>query len=122
MSKFKNEDRLTLSREYYIADYAKSKFLVSDLSQTVYTYSLTTLKPIITFIPTNMQRSDMSNNLSNNFGYRVRTLSELIKYGNKILSNSNKYRKKIKSFRKENIYNLGKSVKAMSKFIDKIIQ
>lgn len=121
MNKFKNESRVIWSKDYYINDYARSKFIISDLSQTIYTYSFTTLKPVISFISSNIQESHISNDMANNIGHRVRTLNELIEKSNDILSNLTKYSKKIERFRKENIYNVGNSFKTLEQNIDEIV-
>ncbi len=117
MSRFIENDRVIMSTEYYINDYARSKFMVSDLSQTVYTYSMTTLKPIIVFA--NLNKKDKYS--TKKFGYRVETLKQLVKCTNKVLKSSIKYKNNIKLFRKKNIYNIGKSMESLVKVIDKIV-
>lgn len=121
MAKFSNEPRVILSKNDYIDDYVQSKFMVSDLSQTPYTYSLATLKPIVVFVASSIKRGGVSNDFANNFGFHVETLTQLVSKAKKLNKNINKFEIKIKKYRDNNIFNIGKSIKVLIKSIEQIV-
>ena len=120
MQKFKNESRIILSDDY-IKDYKRAKVMVSDLSQTPYTFSLTTLKPIVTFVPSTQKRGSLDSELADKFGFRIKNLSAMVDKIKYLLKYNNKFSKKIEKYRDKNIYNIKNSTQCLIEEVYKIV-
>jgi hypothetical protein len=107
LDKFSYSNRLIISDDNYLEDYAKSKFMVTDTSTTAFTYSMSTLKPIIAVHPF-LEQTIYSSHFSS-IGKVVTNMKDMITAGNDFIENSAGYLKSIEEYRKDNIFNIGKS-------------
>ena len=98
----------------------KSKLLITDISDTAFTYSMTTLKPSI-FITPGVEINSFVRPI-NEVGFEVKTLNELCERVEFCLKNDKILKDNIKTFRDENIFNVGKSEQYLIDNINYILE
>ena len=116
---------IDLSSSYFYS-YKNSDLMITDFSGTSYTYSFSTLKPVIFFSPNEMQLKSMSISKLNFFKDRNKiglitvNQNRLIKDIFFIYKNLNSFKKMIKFIRKKRIKFFGKSETRTLKLIKDI--
>ena len=118
--KFKDNPRVHINKIDMHKAYVKSKFLITDVSDTAFTYSFTTLKPSIFYVPYKKIKS--KNQPTNIVGVEIRSLDKMCKNINKILKNSKKFKKQIKRYRDKTYLNLLNSEQYLIDNIDYILE
>ncbi len=113
---FKNNKKIFLNySQSYLEYYIRSKFMITDFSDTAFTYSFTTLKPSVFFDPFKILKN------TEKVGKTVKTMSELIEAGKEFLKNKSIYKEKIEDFRNNAVANIGKSSEYLINNIDYIL-
>jgi hypothetical protein len=126
--KFRNYENFKLDNQIsYLNSFIYSDFMITDLSSTAYTYSFSTLKPVLFF-------SNNEKKLKKQFFFKTNYFSDRIKIGlicnnikllphliMKLLSKKNSLKKKIFNLRSKKIQNLYLSKQKTLETIHKII-
>ena len=103
----------------------RSKFLITDLSDTAFTYSFTTLKPTISLIYYDYKWKSSIGGFNREFrnyiGFIAKNLNEMIKFGKKFLKDNINFRNKILEIRDKFVLHIGKSGEYLIKNIDFIL-
>ena len=125
--KFENNKKIIFNYEQkYLDKYLKSKLMITDISDTAFTYSFTTLKPTISFIPFNYPKKSSIGGFNREYrdyiGYTVKNLSELIKSTEKLLREEIDFKEKVESIRDKLVFNIGKSGDYLIENIDYILE
>ncbi len=109
----------------YLDKYLRSKMIITDISDTAFTYSFTTLKPAISFIPFKYSKKSsiggFNREYRHNIGYVSRTLTELKNNIDAILKNSKKFRANIRDTRDSLVFNIERSGDYLIENIDFIL-
>jgi predicted DNA binding protein len=99
--------------------------IITDISDTAFTYSFTTLKPAISFIPFKYSEKSsiggFNREYRHNIGYVSRTLTELKNNIDAILKNSKKFRANIRDTRDSLVFNIERSGDYLIENIDFIL-
>ncbi len=127
INKFKNNKNFSYDfSTSYLKSFKNSKFLITDLSSTAYTYSFATERPVIFFSKNEQKlKKDYFSKLNyfkdrNKIGVVTRNINDLIKiFKNKTLYNS-KIQKNIINLRKNRIEFFESAVKRTASEINKI--
>jgi len=119
--KFKHNKRVIFSDGNVIEAQIRAKLLITDISDTAFTFSFTTLKPSIFITPGYKTIQDLVTPIDK-IGFEVKTLNEVCEKTEYILKNNNFLKKQIKTFRDENIFNVGKSEQYLIDNIDYILK
>jgi len=111
---FKDEKRFTYDSDiYYLKTFAKSIFMVTDFSSSMQTFAYSTLRPYIAFSNSGFdkiyQETFGDSDLRKRCGLVINSVEELKNATVSILDNIQKYKNDIKIYRKDDIFNLGKS-------------
>ena len=108
--KFKNNKRVILNfSQNYLEYYVRAKFMLTDLSDTAYTFSFSTLKPSIFLVHSNINKLSLKQEYYTKIGYKTNSITEAIKLGKSILKNKKNFSNKIENLRNDFIFNVGKS-------------
>lgn len=114
LSKYSKDKKVLLDfSEDYSKTYARSLFMITDLSGTAFTYSFLTNCPVIFYSPKEHLFKKNYKNLNHykdrkKIGYIAKNINGIDLYIKELLSNPNKYKKSISILRKKIDY-LGKS-------------
>lgn len=111
----------------YMANYARSALLVTDMSGTAFTYAFTTLRPVVFF--SHREDEGIADAFDNvryfeartQIGYVVRTLEELRDTGRRALAERDQKEDAIRAFRDAVVYNVGTSEDYIVDSIDAIV-
>lgn len=127
IEQFKTNERFIYDNSsYYIDTFARTRILISDYSSIMQTFAFATLIPFIS-----LSKKELTEVYKKNLGiddYREETgkivgnVEELEKNILDILNNSKKYTKQISIIRKNELYNIGKSVKYIVDNFDFILK
>ncbi len=98
----------------YMINYSKSALMVTDLSGTAFTYAFTTLRPVVFFSHNEAKLLEKFGGFGyiqhrDVIGQIAKDLDELVSSTKYLLLNHKKLQTKIKDYRDNQIYNLGKS-------------
>ena len=109
----------------YLKNYFRSKFMISDISGTPFTYSFLTIRPVIFFSPNEELFRKEHENLNhfqdrNKIGVITNKVDDIVTIGNEIISNQKNYSKSIKDLR-NNLENINTSKNIIQKIIKNIL-
>ena len=114
--KYSKEKRFVFDNNasYYMENYARSALMISDLSGTAFTYSFTTLRPVIFFSHNEIgvQKRFGTYKYFNDrkrIGYIVSNETELLEKVKELLQDNISFSQNIRDHRDSLIYNVGKS-------------
>ena len=116
----KNQNFLFDDSTSYIDSYSRAKLLITDFSGTAYTFSYSTLRPVIFF--SKNENNFKKNKISNLFYFKDRNTIGLISKNIKELLSSIKKMNKKKDYNKNKIFNLRKKrIKYINKSLNQTI-
>ncbi|WP_026972597.1 CDP-glycerol glycerophosphotransferase family protein [Aliagarivorans marinus] len=112
-----SEPRLILDgmQTFYMDSYNRSSVMVSDTSSTAYTYSLSTLRPVVFFSPKDKEVTTLYSKHSafirdrEKIGKVASDTYELVKHINEMLTNQSEWKEKIQQYRSDVCFNIRKS-------------
>ena len=124
--KFENNKKFSFDlSDNYLKNYFRSKFMISDISGTPFTYSFLTIRPVIFFSPNEELFKKEHENLNhfqdrNKIGVITNKVADIIHVGKDMISNQNKYTKPINDLR-NNLENIKTSKNSIHKIIKNIL-
>jgi len=108
----------------YIASYAKASLMITDLSGTGFTYALTFTRPVIFFAP-NIEEEQKIDGVHfrdrTKVGFVARDVNQIYPLINQAKQEKEKIAESISKYRKETIFNLGKSREYFIDILEKIM-
>ena len=129
LSKFENNSRFCIDTSVsYLNSYKRAKFMITDISNTAYTFAFSTARPVIFF---SKNENDLKNDIisdshfyddRNKIGKIINNYKKLSKELSVINSKMNKYKNQIKVLRKKRIKYFGKAYEITVKNIEHILK
>lgn len=124
--KFENNNKFEFDlSDNYLKNYFRSKFMISDISGTSFTYSFLTVRPVIFFSPNEELFKTEYENLNHfkdrsKIGIITNNVDEIVSISNELNSNTDKYKNSIIELR-NNLKNINTSKNAIQNLIKKVL-
>ncbi len=116
VNNYKNNKRFSYDEtDYYIETFSKTALLISDFSSTGQTFAFATNRPVLSLSKDSFDKQYMkvfkATDIRKKYGYVLNNTDELVDTVKYMLNNKKNIKKKIKKYRKEQMFNYGSSDK-----------